>query len=433
MKRKLPSLLLTGVLLSSVLPISSANAQTPALNDLGSSYAQTEIRALIDAGIIAGYEDNTFRPAATMTRQEFATLLSKALNLTPNPTASAKFTDVESWAQPFVGALVTAGLTSGTSATTFGANDPITREQLAAFFVRAMGKGEQANSYNLTSTFADENATSDYAKPLVALTQHIGFIKGSQDAKGTWTFDPQGNAERQAVARLAYEFHTHGNTYTTKTDSIGSIIDLLDRSDAAMAKLSSYHTVEKLSGPDFTMDATIDFTRDPLTAHEVGTITGKDNSGTPINEPVEFYIADGTEFMKSPDGTWGKAAFSGTLEDLLPTQDNRAKNSHFLAPFLTETETADTYTLSGTVPAAVIRKLLVDPDTGQLPAGLGTVGDAVYSFNIAKDTLYQKSLHNETTIGTDKSVFDLTLSNYNAVPPVTVPDDIKTTAQDMSQ
>ncbi|KEO82169.1 S-layer homology domain-containing protein [Tumebacillus flagellatus] len=432
MKARIPALLLTGTLLASLFATPGAEAQTPALKDLGASYAQTEIQALVSAGIISGYEDNTFRPAATMTRQEFATLLSKALKLTPNAAASAKFTDVESWAQPYVGALVTAGLTSGTSATTFGANEPITREQLAAFFIRAMGRANEATSYGLTSTFSDENAASPYAKPLIALTQHIGFIKGSQDGNGAWTFDPQGNAERQAVARLAYEFYTHRDTYTSKIDTIGRTISLLDGTDAAMNKITSFHMSESMNAPDTAMTAEGDYVQSPLSVHQSGSITSTDTSGQKATDPMEFYIAGGTEYIKAPDNTWYKQTFQGNLEDIIPSYNNGAKNSHYLAPFLTVTDNGDTYTLSGTLPGAVMKKALLD-QSGQLPAGSEDLGDTVYRIVLDKNTLYQKSVHTETTFGaTYKSTFDLTLSNYNNVAPITVPANVKNSAQSTS-
>ncbi|PWK05960.1 DUF6612 family protein [Tumebacillus permanentifrigoris] len=430
MKRTLFPLLLSGLLATSLcVPATTAHAQGRNLTDLGNSYAQIEIQALIDQNIISGYEDNTFRPSASMTRQEFATLLAKALKLTPDSTAAAKFTDVEDWARPYVGALVSANLTSGTGTTTFGALEPISREQLATFFIRAMGKSEEANTYALTSSFADEGQTSDYAKPLVALTQHIGFIKGSQGTSG-WIFDPQGNAERQAVARLAYEFSTHGTTYTGKADQIGRVIALLDQTDAAMNSLASFHATERMTAsPDLVVAAEVDFTRSPFTAHETSTVTGTDVDGQALNVQSESYVADGTAYMQSPDKTWGKMAFQGSLDDLVPSHNTSTKEYHAIAPYLTVTEDATTYTLSGTVPSVVLNKVVAAPDASTPDVQFQS---AAYSFVLDKTTHYQVKSHTETALTTgEKSTFDMTLTNFNGVQPITVPDEIKTNATAM--
>ena len=108
------------------------------LIDIGDSYAKTEIEKLVELGIINGYEDHTFKPKSNITREEFAVLICKAFELDLYPVASSKFTDVSDWARPYVGALVIYNFTKGTGERTFGAQDPITREQMATFFVRAM-------------------------------------------------------------------------------------------------------------------------------------------------------------------------------------------------------------------------------------------------------------------------------------------------------
>ena len=203
MKKKI-STILASIGLSLAMATSVFAAGT--LTDIGDSYAKTEIQTLYNEGIIAGYPDNTFKPKNNITREEFAKMLSVALGLPKNESASKKFTDVSDWARPYVGALVKAEITTGTGATTFGAKDPLTREQMATFFVRAMGWEDTAKDlYNegvISCDFADQGKVDDYAKANVALAKSIGFINGIGDNK----FDPDNKAQRQAVALLVYKY-----------------------------------------------------------------------------------------------------------------------------------------------------------------------------------------------------------------------------------
>lgn len=173
--------------------------------DIGNSYAKMEIQALANEGIINGYSDNTFKPTREITREEFAKMLCLALDLKEDAASSSKFTDVSSWARGYVGALVKWGITKGKTETSFGAKDKLTREQMATFFIRAMGIEDQVKLlYSLgnvfSSSFKDEAQIDYYAKANVALSQTIGFIKGDGQ-----NFYPDRNADRQAVARLIYE------------------------------------------------------------------------------------------------------------------------------------------------------------------------------------------------------------------------------------
>lgn len=54
-------------------------------DDVQGSWAKEEIAALAAAGILKGYEDNTFRPALELSRQEMAVLLTRLEQVLPRP------------------------------------------------------------------------------------------------------------------------------------------------------------------------------------------------------------------------------------------------------------------------------------------------------------------------------------------------------------
>ncbi|WP_199615434.1 S-layer homology domain-containing protein [Paenibacillus alkalitolerans] len=220
-KRRLSLLLVFSLLCTLLMPLTAFGVETAQFKDTADSYAQQEIQALADAGIISGYEDNTFRPRDAITRAELAKIIVLSLGLKENPEKAASFQDVgaNAWHRGYVGALVESGITQGTSPTTFSPKNKVTREELAVFFIRAMGLEETAGKLEADATLADLNEVSDWAKAHVSLAFKIGFINGVE-TEGALKFSPKEYAERQALARLAYEFKTNGSTFVEKAKEI---------------------------------------------------------------------------------------------------------------------------------------------------------------------------------------------------------------------
>ena len=109
------------------------------------------------------------------TRQEAITMLVK---LVGGAEESAKggwktpFTDVDDWAKNWVGYAYAKGLTAGTSATKFGANDKTTAAQYLTFVLKALG-------YDANSDFSWDNAWP--------LAEKVGLSKGEYNAQTSFT------------------------------------------------------------------------------------------------------------------------------------------------------------------------------------------------------------------------------------------------------
>ncbi|GKS14984.1 hypothetical protein YDYSY3_59840 [Paenibacillus chitinolyticus] len=213
---------LSVLVLGMLLPNFVQAASTGTLTDLDRSYAQKEIAGLISEGILSGYPDGTFKPENPITRAEFAKILVLALGLKEEPAKSASFHDVDasSWYSGYVGSLVASGITQGTTASTFSPDAKVTREELVVFFVRAFGLAESASVKSPTTKLIDLDLASDWAKPSVSLAYEIGFVNGIDNGEGGLLFKPKSSSDRQAVARLAYEFKTNNKAYLSKAEEI---------------------------------------------------------------------------------------------------------------------------------------------------------------------------------------------------------------------
>ena len=135
--KRLVSLILALVLIASLVPTTLA-ASDEAIN---------AAQALYNQGLFSGTGTDAngnpnFDLDRAPTRHEAVTMLVRLLGKTSEAesgTWNTPFTDVAEWAKPYVGYAYTNGLTSGTSATTYGGNQVVTASQYLTFVLRALG------------------------------------------------------------------------------------------------------------------------------------------------------------------------------------------------------------------------------------------------------------------------------------------------------
>lgn len=136
--------------------------------DVTSENHQEAIEVLQAVGIMSGDDKGNFNPDQNVTRNEMAVVMS---NLMDYRVASYKgtspFTDVPEWAEPFVAACYTNGITAGYSATIYGGNDTVTTAQAALMLMKALGY------FQYQSDFAD-----DWQLATVAQGNKIDLFEG---------------------------------------------------------------------------------------------------------------------------------------------------------------------------------------------------------------------------------------------------------------
>lgn len=131
------------IMIGRALQLDGTQRNTSFSDVSSSSVASGYIQSAVDAGIISGYPDGTYRPSEAVTRGQLAIFLSRAFKLTE--TAPVTFVDVPSTsaAYEYVGKLVAANITYGYSDNTFRPNQAVTRGQFSAFLTRAIQYVEQ--------------------------------------------------------------------------------------------------------------------------------------------------------------------------------------------------------------------------------------------------------------------------------------------------
>ena len=212
MRKRIICLLLALTLAVGVFPVVSAAEH--GMVDIVGHWAEKHIVWVMDMGLFSGTSATTFSPNGTMTRAMFVTVLAKYAGVDPDEYEDwylpELFKDVpaDSWCAPYINWAARHGITSGTSATTFSPNQPITRQQMALLlyrFATSYGYVFEPIREDVPDSFSDENKISPLAIEAVNVLRECGLFSGRKNQDGTFSFDPNAMASR---AECATVFHS---------------------------------------------------------------------------------------------------------------------------------------------------------------------------------------------------------------------------------
>ena len=147
------------------------NISALAASSAPSTNATEYAYALYDLGLFKGMglgenSEPIFDLDRALTRQEATILLVRLLGAENNALHgdwSCPFSDVESWALPYVAYAYTNGITSGISDNMFGSTQIITNQQYITMLLRALGYNERVGDFNYDKAlnFSDSIGLTD--------------------------------------------------------------------------------------------------------------------------------------------------------------------------------------------------------------------------------------------------------------------------------
>lgn len=164
-------------------------------------WAKASIESLYRAGIVSGKEEKIFAPNDNVTRAEFVSMLVKTFKLTSDNNTNS-FADVNEgdWYYNSINIAVGNGIVSGISDDYFGANENITRQDMAVMSIRLWNNLKKQMTGNYKVSFVDYDEISDYALDAVVSMAEAGVISGMD----TGEFAPKDNATRAQAAVIIY-------------------------------------------------------------------------------------------------------------------------------------------------------------------------------------------------------------------------------------
>ena len=168
----------------------------PEFTDIASSSFVDDIHWLVYEGLTAGCSATRYCPAESVTREQMAIFLDRALDL-PS-TANDYFTDDDGrTGEAAINRLRAAGIASGCGATTFCPTNSVTREQMALFLDRALELPSTSNDY-----FTDDAGRT--GEPAINRMRAAGLTSGCTAT----TYCPTAKVTREQMAaflRRAFE------------------------------------------------------------------------------------------------------------------------------------------------------------------------------------------------------------------------------------
>ena len=163
----------------------------------------------VQRGILSGVGGGRISPSGLTTRAQFVQMLY-SLHGKPEVSGALPFKDLpEGWYRDAILWAYQTGVTSGTSDTTFGPYDPVTRAQVATFlmkYAKTVCNVKPTWTPADLSKYPDVNKVPGWAMGAMQDAVALRLISGNEASNGTVYLDPNGNAPREQVATILMQF-----------------------------------------------------------------------------------------------------------------------------------------------------------------------------------------------------------------------------------
>ncbi|WP_050181679.1 bifunctional 2',3'-cyclic-nucleotide 2'-phosphodiesterase/3'-nucleotidase [Domibacillus robiginosus] len=180
------------------LDLNRASAGAPSFMDVSADHwAAAYIASLTQEGIIKGKSATMFDPEGSVTRGQFASLLTRTMKWTAQK--EVPFIDVKGRLKQDITAAYEAGVIKGTSAKTFEPAKSISRAEMAAMLVRAYEKKHGAVKLDGSMPFTDVGQYRTSIQQSIHKAYQLGLMEGTGKS-----FKPGDTATRAQAAKVLY-------------------------------------------------------------------------------------------------------------------------------------------------------------------------------------------------------------------------------------
>lgn len=215
MKRRMICAMLALVMCFGMVP--TAFAAGTGYSDVPETYwAAESIRRATQLGLFQGVSENTFGRGQAISRAAFVTVLVRLFDWETVTPERATFSDVEKgkWYYDAVETAVEHGAVAA-SGKTFRPTDPLTRSDMAAMIMRALGYTSLAGT---VSSYASPFTDVAVNKGFITMAYDMGIVGGIGDGK----FDPNGTATREQAATIIVRVYDKLMAGNVKVSGIGA-------------------------------------------------------------------------------------------------------------------------------------------------------------------------------------------------------------------
>ena len=160
-----------------------------ALTDVQEHWAKESVGYLVEAGVVDGFEDGTFKPEERVRVDAFIKMVVTSLGHTLENGSPY-------WASTFIDKAKELGLVKEGEFGTY--ERPITRAEMACMIVRALEEAYPDNLDEYKTLITDYDKIADPYKDYIVKAYGKGIITGYQDG----SFKPEQNATRAEAATM---------------------------------------------------------------------------------------------------------------------------------------------------------------------------------------------------------------------------------------
>ena len=184
------------------------STQSKRFTDMGNhGWAAASVDFLYDGGITTGTSATTYGPALNITRGDFILMLYRAFNLSANTTDGFKDVPSDSYYAQAIAVAKALGIAQGSDDGRFNPTAPLTREDAMVFLYRTLnrtGRTIASASTSYLNRFSDGSSTSSYAQDSVAALAQAGIIQGDTNGR----LNPKGSLTRAEMAVILHRVVT---------------------------------------------------------------------------------------------------------------------------------------------------------------------------------------------------------------------------------
>ena len=289
--KRVLSLGMTAAMITGLMVVGTSAA---GYSDVSTEDNVEAIEVLQSVGVMVGDENGDFNPDQLVTRNEMAVVMSNLMEYNvATYSGTSPFTDVPSWAEPYVAACWTNGITAGTSATTYGGDQSVTTAQAALMLMKALGYFQYDSDFNgdwqlatitqgnrislfknVESNVRDAMTRNDVAQ-LVLNTLEAGMVEANKSGQDITVGDIT------ITNSVEYE-------YVTSQESYARAIDTLQGASATSISTKGYivELGEKLYDGDLRRNEN---TRDAYGRPGTQWVYNLDEVGTYADAPLATY------------------------------------------------------------------------------------------------------------------------------------------------
>ncbi|ULO05984.1 S-layer homology domain-containing protein [Paenibacillus sp. 19GGS1-52] len=169
------SILVMLIICLTSLPFGTIFAGTA--SDIEGNWAKAQINKWMDNGLISGYPDGQFKPNTFITRAELVALINKSFGFVETKESLYKDVTASDWYNSELLKANAAGYIQGYSDGSFGPNKKVTRQEFAVIISKLL----QLTASEAVNPFSDTSASATWSKGAINSVSAKGIMNGYSD------------------------------------------------------------------------------------------------------------------------------------------------------------------------------------------------------------------------------------------------------------